>query len=469
MAGARRDDFEVIDGQQRINALYDYKEGNFPLFDPVADEDEAQFPSFIMEQPCPWGGQKFDDLTPELQHQMLQTSLSVMLIETDVPNEARDLFIRLQAGMPLNSQEKRDAWPGNFTEFVLRIGGKPELAKYPGHKFFEAVMKAKADNRGEFRQLAAQMAMLYFNRLTTGRLCEISGEAIDSFYHKNLDFDPHTHAAKRFSEILKMLTDLLGDGKRKKVLRHEAISLVLLVDSLLDDYTRSCTNHFATVFDSFRASVAQAAKTKYDQKPDPFWSRYGLLTRAGTDRLETIERRHAFFVETMLASLKPQLKDPVRLFGLLEKELIYYRDKKRCQRPNCGGDVAWTDAEYHHVESHAQGGATIVDNGALVHKDCHPKGAKEVEEFAKHWRDKQMLKTELEDLVVSLPDNGGSDQTTDGSRIKPVKVMGKRQANRERKNYNEALKLMTQLISDENTAREQLRAFYESQGKEVPE
>jgi hypothetical protein len=31
------------------------------------------------------------------------------------PNEARDLFVRLQAGMPLNSQEKRDAWPGQFT------------------------------------------------------------------------------------------------------------------------------------------------------------------------------------------------------------------------------------------------------------------------------------------------------------------------------------------------------------------
>jgi len=162
VAGARRDDFEVIDGQQRINALYEYKEGAFKLFDPIADEEEAQFPSFITERPCHWGGKLFEELTPELQRQMLETRLSVMEIETDVPNEARDLFIRLQAGMPLNSQEKRDAWPGNFTDYVLKLGGKPGLAKYPGHNFFKVVMKANDENRGEFRQLAAQIGKLAF-------------------------------------------------------------------------------------------------------------------------------------------------------------------------------------------------------------------------------------------------------------------------------------------------------------------
>src|SRR6185437_6547897 len=38
--GAKRDDFEIIDGQQRINSLYEYREGSFKLFDPVADEEE---------------------------------------------------------------------------------------------------------------------------------------------------------------------------------------------------------------------------------------------------------------------------------------------------------------------------------------------------------------------------------------------------------------------------------------------
>ncbi len=424
--GAKRDDFEVIDGQQRINALYEYKEGNFKLFDPVADEEEAQFPSFIREQPCPWGGKRFEELAPELQAQMLGTHLPVMLVETNVANEARDLFIRLQAGMPLNSQEKRDAWPGSFTEFVLKIAGKPELPKYPGNDFFKAVMKAKDQNRGEFRQLAAQMAMLYFTRRRTARLCEISGESIDSFYHKHLDFDSSAPEAKRFGEILDTLKALLGDGKRSKVLRHEAISLVLLVDSLLDDYTKSWTATFATAFDSFRENLAKGSKTKYDEKPDEYWSKYGLLTRSATDRPDTIERRHQFFVEKMYASINPQLKDATRIFGDVERELIYYRDRKRCQVSSCGAEVTWVDAEFHHVQLHSQGGLTVLENGALVHKDCHPKSAKAVTEFADHWRAKLEKQRTLDGTVNPGPppaitvDGSGAPRAKRGRPKMPV-------------------------------------------------
>ena len=266
VAGARREDFEVIDGQQRINALFEYWEGAFKLFDPVADAQEARFPSFIEQQACPWGGKMFEEMDEPLQKQFLGTVLSVVMIYTDESNEARDLFIRFQAGMPLNSQEKRDAWPGNFTEFILKTGGKPLVPKYPGHDFFSGVMKAKANskNRGEFRQLAAQMMMLFVARRETGgeKLCEIKGDAIDTFYYKHLDYDSHGPDAKRFREILTLLTHLLSDGKRRRVIGHEAIHLVLLVDKLLDDYTRGWTTAFAAAFDKFRAELAAAKKNE---------------------------------------------------------------------------------------------------------------------------------------------------------------------------------------------------------------
>jgi hypothetical protein len=123
VGAAQRDDFEIIDGQQRINALYEYREGNFKLFDPQTEAEEAQFPNFIQKQTCAWGGKRFDELPPDLQKQMLATELAVEFIETGEADEARDLFIRLQAGMPLNPQEKRDAWPGSFTEYILELAG----------------------------------------------------------------------------------------------------------------------------------------------------------------------------------------------------------------------------------------------------------------------------------------------------------------------------------------------------------
>lgn len=384
---AKRDDYEIIDGQQRINALYEYREGSFKLFDPVADEEEARFPSFIQQQPCPWGGKRFDELPAGLQAQMLDTALNVVFIETDVANEARDLFIRLQAGMPLNSQEKRDAWPGKFTEYILKLAGKPEIARYPGHDFFRDVMKAKANKRGEFRQLAAQMVMLYLTRKQTGRFCDINRDSIDSFYHTHLDFDTASAPVLRLNHILDELTRLLGDGKRKKVVGHEAMSLVLLVDSLLENYTPTWRAKLPEAFDKFRLKVTQGAASRYDT-PDEFWLKYGVLTRTNSDRADTIERRHQFFVEKMLSYVKPQLKDPTRAFGELERELIYFRDERKCQLKGCGAEVNWSDAEVHHVDEHSKGGATALENGALVHKWCHPKSAKAVAEFSAHWKKK---------------------------------------------------------------------------------
>ena len=89
----------------------------------------------------------------------------------------------------------------------------------------------------------------------------------------------------------------------------------------------------------------------------------------------------------MYGYLKPQLKDPTRIYGALERELIYYRDKKLCQV--CDAEVPWSDHEIHHVEEHSKGGSTTMENGALVHKHCHPKSIKTTEDFADKWKKKR--------------------------------------------------------------------------------
>lgn len=389
VAGHQREDFEVIDGQQRITALYEFHEGAFSLFDPDLDQSDARFPNFIREQPCPWGRKDWESLSAELKTAFEQTSLPIAYIIPSDPNEARDLFIRLQAGMPLNAQEKRDAWPGNFTDFVLKIGGKPEIPRYPGHEFFRSLMGAtSASGRGKFRQLAAQMAMLILKRKMGGaaRFCDTNSRAIDDFYYQNLEFDTSSPMARRFVEVLEKLALLLGDRKRKKLIGHEAIHLVLLVDALLDDYTRSWESRLPEAFDRFREGVAQDKLTKDSQRPGEFWLRYTSWTRVNSDRSETIQRRHEFFCQKMFGWLSPQLRDGQRTFGSLEREVIYYRDKKRCQV--CDDQVTWEDAEIHHLQAHANAGPTTLENGVLVHARCHPRGEAAVK-FAERYRQKK--------------------------------------------------------------------------------
>lgn len=372
VAKLQRDDFEIIDGQQRINALFQFHEGAYKTLDPVKDDQKGKFPDFLKTAPCPWARLSFDQLNQALKDQFLETRLSIAKIYTDDTNEVRDLFIRLQAGSALNAQETRDAWPGQFTDFILKLGGKPQIAKYQGHPFFTEVMKMKPQSdRGKTRALSAQICLLFFTRRTYGKdvFVDINANAIDNFYYKNIDFDQNGENAQRLVAILDKLHFLLRSRNGPALRNHEAIHLILLVDTLWDEYTRIWEEKLPKALDSFAQKFSES---KQDQQPNEFWYNYGQWTRVNSDKAENIKRRHEFYIQKMSEFMGPiQVKDGKRYFGPLEREIIFFRDNKRCHI--CQAEVAWQDAEIHHLQEHQHGGETILDNGVLVHRKCHPR------------------------------------------------------------------------------------------------
>lgn len=57
--GMLKDDLEIIDGQQRLNALELFKEGGLNLFDPIVDDKIARFPKFVKEPTLSLGRSEF--------------------------------------------------------------------------------------------------------------------------------------------------------------------------------------------------------------------------------------------------------------------------------------------------------------------------------------------------------------------------------------------------------------------------
>ena len=184
VAGKTQERLEIIDGQQRTSALRNFVEGAFSLYN--VDDFEAKFPAFLQKYECPWGGKYFTGLSNELQSKLLKTKLPVAFIKTEDHNEVRDLFVRLQSGRPLNAQERRDSYPGEFTEFILKLGGKPALPRFPGHEFFQRVLKMKpGQDNGKTRQLAAQIAILFLERHKQkgGYYSDINARTVDDYYY----------------------------------------------------------------------------------------------------------------------------------------------------------------------------------------------------------------------------------------------------------------------------------------------
>ena len=224
--------------------------------------------------------------------------------------------------------------------------------------------------------MAAQIAILFLERRSNGvdYFCDINAKAIDDYYYTNLDFDPASYGSDRLLDILSKLNDLLGTGNRPKLRGHDAIHLVLFLASIWDDYTRSWELTLAAAQDTFSESLAKATATGKAAQPDEFWLQYGIWTRTNADRGENIRQRHQFYSTRMAEFLgNLTLKDSTRVFGPLERQLIYWRDKKNCRV--CKAEVPWAEVEIHHIMEHSQGGKTNLGNGALVHKHCHPKGS----------------------------------------------------------------------------------------------
>lgn len=117
--GGRQVDLAVIDGKQRLSAIWAFIQGSFPLkhdFDYVKDETVAA------------GGFTYADLArvyPDIKADFDAYTLDVVTIETDDIELIEDMFSRLNEAMPLNAAEKRNAFGGPLPIAVR------EMATYP--------------------------------------------------------------------------------------------------------------------------------------------------------------------------------------------------------------------------------------------------------------------------------------------------------------------------------------------------
>lgn len=359
--------------------------------DPQKEATGSVIPSLLQAQAqAGWHGKKFDELPPGDQERLKNRDLLVVEMREEAKNEVRDLFIRLQAGTPLTAQQKRDAWPGNFTLFVIRHAGKPDHRESNPKRFFAFVTRGKGrklsvddgdnyvDGLADTRKFFAGLAMTIMVRARTGEdFVDLKGKTINEFYQENLDLQGDDPAAVRVEDTLDVVSELPGFDDlltRKPMSFQMAFHLALLVDSLhCGDYVQVWRDDVVKAFVAFLEEVAKARHHyKTTGESLPHYERFiALLGGSGSDTAELVRRRHGFFLEKVYPAIRIRPLDGKRLFDALEKEIIWMRDGRKCKNPSCGRVVAFSEAHIHHVVEHTAGGPTALANGILVCCDCH--------------------------------------------------------------------------------------------------
>ena len=304
--------YDIVDGQQRINALSEYLDGSYDLLS--YSQAGKRFPSLVYgkHNDGEWVGKRFTNLPHEQQNTLKRKKVPIVILQGD-DNEVRDLFIRLQEGSVLNDQERRDAWPGDFTIFIFEIGGRSDM--YSPHPFFEKVMHISAPrppkgSRGRIRKIATQLYQLHSSYATNMQLKGIGKTELNQLYMENFKFsesDPQENTRNRFKECLNMLNiifDASAKTNRGRLRNHGAFHLMLLATSLLENFsTGECVQvgrNLKEAHKDFNDKCAAANRmSKLEKENDLYWREYLLFTTQDADSPHTIKRRHKFFLEKM--------------------------------------------------------------------------------------------------------------------------------------------------------------------------
>ena len=222
--------FGVVDGQQRLNAIREFVTEQWALLKSPETKPggSKHFPVETVHDPEPeWCGLRFSRFSDDLKRRFVYLTLPVIVVKTTDLTVVRDLFIRLQAGTALSAQERRDAWPGEFPEYVKRLGGHPHGSN--GLRVFSEFIKGKDDTH---RRVAAQAFLVWSHWVDTeGDFPEISSERVDDLYRQSTGFKDDSREARRFQMLLTALGRVL-EPRRGKWPEWMVLHMVMLLEEI---------------------------------------------------------------------------------------------------------------------------------------------------------------------------------------------------------------------------------------------
>lgn len=336
--------YEIVDGQQRISTIWDFKDNKFAL--------EGSISGNILD------GIKYKELSSDLIEQFDNFQLTCVFLINYNDEKTRELFSKLQRGKPLNPAEKLNAFPGKIVPTMRNIGR---------HDFFEKVTFPL--HRYKTYHLIAKLMLLEYYGIT-----DLSPQNIYDFFKKNENLNSDSKIAINIKKVLNFLNISFSDKTPEINNDSWFISLYLLTSNLLDNYNMKGRNEdLKKFYINFWKSVEQARNTGEGSK---HLFKYVEANRAGTTSKKNINIRNEIIQTRFIKKYSDlELLDENRFFNHFEKTFIFRRDKGICQ--DCGEKVNWDEYNADHIKAHIKGGGTKIKNGQVLCSKCNKKkGAK---------------------------------------------------------------------------------------------
>lgn len=178
--------YAVIDGRQRLEAIWDFIEGKFTL---SSDFVYQKNPDIKLS------GLSYDDISKEYPRVKVKFDsfvLPIISVETDDEELIDDMFSRLNEAVPLNAAEKRNAIGGDLVCAIREISR---------HRFFTEKVKF-SNRRYQYHEVVCRFLLVENSIREHNRLYDTKKEYLDSLARK--------FRSNRSSEVEELKRSCLG-------------------------------------------------------------------------------------------------------------------------------------------------------------------------------------------------------------------------------------------------------------------
>lgn len=159
--GSKKYRYAIVDGRQRLQAIWDFIDDDFPLSDDF---------EYIHDSTVKAGGLTYSGLAeeyPDLKIALDGKTLPITLIRTNDLELIEEMFSRLNEAVPLNAQEKRVAWGGPIRDVTK------DMVK---HKFFAHKIKV---SKKRYKHLEIATKFLLFE--AHNKVVDTKKQSLDIF------------------------------------------------------------------------------------------------------------------------------------------------------------------------------------------------------------------------------------------------------------------------------------------------
>ncbi|MCC6602813.1 MAG: DUF262 domain-containing protein [Anaerolineae bacterium] len=349
---------EVVDGQQRLRAIWEFKNGEYPL-----GEDSNDLPELgdLSEK-------YHDELPSDTMDKIGLFELNIVVIEQATDLEIRDLFLRLQEGVSLNPAEKRNAMPGNMRDFV---------ADMAMHKVFQGVkMGPNAEERFGKDDWVSHVTCLEI----AGNSVDIKATNLQKIYEDYQNFESDGTTAKKIKRVFNYMAKVLTPNVPEMDIKWGFVDLYWLISRLIDEYD---LNGHESEFQTFYITFEQRRRSVDDieelVKSDDYLERVmfdylDAFQRSGATR-KNVQTRHEVYQEwthALIPDLVP--KDSKRQYTRNERMIIWRRANETCQI--CHNKIPFEEMHADHIVPHSKGGKSTLANAQCLCATCNSqKGA----------------------------------------------------------------------------------------------